>query len=163
MLTDRTIESTTMATIARTVSKSKLRDRQVMEQAQRAPIEIQMAPDETDLVLGPKSEWLASHELNDLAKELIATLTAGRMRGSVPAALLGDVAFIADWTTEEKELFYDGFMAALFESLRINDPTPARAFLRLMAARDVEDPSPTLTGKVDGDARKIAEARFGCR
>lgn len=150
-----------MATLTRSFSKSKLRDRQVTEYAQQAPVEIQMAPTEVDLVLGPKSEWLAAHELNELSKHLIAALTASRMHGSVPAAPLGDVAFIADWAPDDKELFYDGFMAALFESLRIGDPTPARAFLKLMAAPDVENPSPTLTGKVDGDARRVAETRFG--
>ena len=147
----------------RTISKSKLREPQVTEYAQHELVEILMGADEENLVMSAKSRWQAQDELNRLSMSFLAMTAATRMQGPVPAVLFGDLAFIADWSDEDKNRFYDGFLEALHEALRTDDPSVAQTFLTLMAAPDIANPSPAITGKIDGQAGRAASTRFGPR
>lgn len=146
-----------------TIAKSRLREPQVTEYAQHELVEIQMGADEENLVMSAKSRWQAQEELNELSMSFLTVTAANRMHGPVPAVLLGDLAFIAEWSTEEKHRFYDGFLEALHESLRTSDPSVARAFLQRMAAPDTPNPNPGIVGKIDGEAAEKAASRFGPR
>lgn len=152
-----------MAQALTSVSKSKLRDPAIIEFAQHGAVEIQMGSDEENLVLSPKSEWVARQSLNELARVLITGMTSQRLSEPVPAALLGDVGFIASWSGEEKARFFDRFMDVLSESLRTGDPALTYQYLSLMASPDVDNPSPTLTGKLDDVGEGVVRTRAGRR
>jgi len=104
----------------------------------------------------------AHEELRQLAQTFVRTTVALRQPDPSPV-LLGDVAYVAKWSLDERERFLDGFAEAVAESLRLDDPTPARFSVEASAARDVEFRSPQFTGEVRADAADALVARVGLR
>lgn len=52
------------------------------------------------------------------------------------AAVLGELAFAADWDAARRERFAKGLVEALEASIDADDPTPVEAYVRLVSHAD---------------------------
>jgi hypothetical protein len=143
-------------------SRARLRAPDVVATACTGLVEIRIRSESDSLALLPMCTIGAHEEVRQLTLTFIRALVA--LRQSEPSsALLGDVAYIADGSPDEREQFLYGFAQAIAESLRLDDPAPARFYLEVLASRDVEFRSPQFTGEVSGDAADALAARVGIR
>ena len=69
------------------------------------------------------------------------------------AAMLGEVSFVASWPPEPRERFVEGFSEALAEAVRLRDPEPVDAYIRIMSTLD----RPTAGSYLLGDQLEDGE------
>lgn len=143
-------------------SRSRLRDPDVVATAETGLVEIRIGSESDSLALLPMRTIRAHEEVRQLTQTFVRALVALRQPDPSPV-LLGDVAYVADWSPDEREQFLFGFAEAIAESLRLNDPAPARFYVEVLASRDVEFRSPQFTGEVSGDAADALAAHVGIR
>ncbi len=143
-------------------SRSRLRDPEVVAAAVNGLVEIRIGSDHDSLAMLPMSAIRAREEVRQLTQTFVRAMVALR-QPDPSAVLLGDVAYVADWSPEERDQFLYGFAEAIAESLRVDDPAPARFYVQVLASRDVEFRSPQFTGEVSGDTANALEARIGLR
>jgi len=143
-------------------SRSRLRDPDVVAAASAGMVEIRIGSERDSLALLPMRTIRAHEEVRQLAQTFVRATVALRQSDPSPV-LLGDVAYVAGWSPDERERFLDGFAEAVAESLRLDDPAPARFYVEVLASRDVEFQSPQFTGEVSADAADALAARVGLR
>lgn len=143
-------------------SRSRLRDPDVVAAAATGLVEIRTGSESDSLAMLPMRSVRDQEEIRQLTQTFVRTMVALRQPNPSPA-LLGDAAFVADWPPDERERFLYGFAEAIAESLRLDDPAPARFYLRVLASRDVGFSSPQFTGEVSDDAADVLAARVGLR
>lgn len=143
-------------------SRSRLRDPEVVAAAVTGLVEIRVGSESDSLAILPMSTIRAHEEIRQLTQTFVRAMVALRQPDPSPV-LLGDVAYVADWSPHEQERFLYGFAEAVAESLRTDDPAPARFYVEVLASRDVEFNSPQFTGEVSGDTADALKARIGRR
>lgn len=143
-------------------SRSRLRDPDVVAAAVTGLVEIRIGSESESLAMLPMRTIRNHEEVRQLAQTFVRAMVALRQPDPSPV-LLGDVAYVADWSPAERERFLYGFAEAVAESLRLDDPAPARFYIDVLASRHVEFPSPQFTGELSGDAADALAARVGLR
>ncbi len=143
-------------------SKSHLRDPKVVATASQGLVEIRLGGDADPVGMLPMRMIREQQEVHALAQTFIRAMVALRQEKPSPV-LLGEVAYVADWSRDEQDRFLDGFAEAMAESLRMNDPAPARFYVKLMSIPDSEYRSPQFTGNVTGASADIIDAKVGLR
>jgi hypothetical protein len=143
-------------------SRSRLREPDVVATAGTGMVEIRVGSESESLALLPMRTIRAHDEVRQLAQTFVRAMVALRQTDPSPV-LLGDVAYVADWSPDERERFLYGFAEAVAESLRLDDPAPARFYVEVLESRDAKFPSPQFTGEVTGDAADALVARVGLR
>ena len=136
-----------------------MRSPEVVEAATLGPVEILLGGGAGSLVLMPAHVMAAQREVKQLALAYLRAELELRRPNPSPV-VLGDVAYIANWSPEEQARFMAGFAEALAESFRTDDPVPARSFVDLMASADVITSRPDQTGTVSPDAQRYLAERL---
>jgi hypothetical protein len=143
-------------------SRSRLRDPDVVAAAGTGLVEIRVGSGGESLAMLPMHTIHAHEEVRQLAQTFVRAVVALRQPDPSPV-LLGDVAYVAEWSPEQRERFLYGFAEAVAESLRLEDPAPARFYVEMMGARDATSTSPQFSGEVSGDVDAALSERFGLR
>lgn len=138
-------------------TRSDLRRPEVVETAQRGPVKIRNA--DGDLVLVAQTEVDRARELRSEAHNFLRVLVEVRRSAPSPV-ILGDVSFVADWSAEDRERFMEGYAEALDLSLRDNDITPLRLFIKTMRAPERRTDRPDFDGRIDPSAHNRIAARL---
>lgn len=139
-------------------SRSRLRDPDVVAAAGTGPVEIRVGSEKDSPAMLPMRTIRAHEQIRQLTQTFVCAMVALRRSDPSPV-LLGDVAYVADRSPDERDRFLYKFAEAIAESLRLADPAPARFYVQVLASRDVEFRSPQLTGEVSGDAADALAAR----
>jgi hypothetical protein len=142
--------------------RSRLREPEVVAAASGGLVEIRLGSDAESLGMLPMRVIRAHEEVRQLAQTFVRAMVALRQDDPSPV-LLGDVAYVAEWSVEDRERFIDGFAEAIAESLRTDDPAAARFFVQLMGSREAEYRSPQFDGDVSDDVADALETRVGLR
>jgi hypothetical protein len=145
-----------------TFPRSRLREPEVVAAASGGLVEIRLGSDAESLGMLPMSVIRAHEEVRQLAQTFVRAMVALRQDDPSPV-LLGDVAYVSEWSRDDRERFIDGFAEAIAESLRTDDPAPARFFVQLMGRREAEYRSPQFDGDVSDDVADALETRVGLR
>ena len=143
-------------------SRSRLRDPDVVAAAGTGLVEIRVGSEGESLAMLPMRTIRAHEEVRQLAQTFVRAMVALRQPDPSPV-LLGDVAYVADWSPAQRDRFLYGFAEAVAESLRLNDPAPARFYVEVLGARDAEPVSPQFSGEVSGEVGAALSERFGLR
>ena len=143
-------------------SRSRLSDPDVVAAARTGLVEIRLGSKSDSLALLPMRTVRAYEEIRQLTQTFVHAMVALRQLDPSPV-LLGDVAYVADWSPDDREQFLYGFAEAVAESLRLDDPAPARFYVEVLAGRDVEFRSSQFTGEVSGDVAEALSAHTGVR
>ena len=144
-------------------SRSQLRQPAVVEAARTGPVDVNVAPGET-LVLLPERMLNEHDEVARLTELFLRVVVTVPLSDSSPV-VLGELAFIARRSDEEQRQFVTLFAEALEVSVRLGDPRPARFFLDAAAAADELEGSPSskFTGRVSDATSAALEDRLATR
>lgn len=144
---------------ATTVNKSELRNPKVAQRALREPVGIRLGGDQESLVLLSQARFRAHSEVRGLA-ELFLRMVIELQRDDPSPVVLGDIAYVADWDAPQRHRFVTGFAEALAESLRTDDPVPARGFIELMSHAGQRVTRPDMAGHVSEEGAAALRARL---
>lgn len=144
-------------------SKSQLRQPAVVEAARQGPVDVDVAPGET-LVLLPE-RMLDDHDEVARLTELFLRVVVTLPLSDPSPVVLGEVGFIARRSAEEQRQFVKLFAEALEVSVRLGDPRPARFFLdSAVAADELEgSTSPKFSGQLSDTIATELEDRLPAR
>jgi hypothetical protein len=145
-----------------TVAKSRLREPEVLALAMHGVVEVRTGGDD-DVAMLP---WRQFHEMGkilELMKLFMRVVLAEPHH--LPRALLGDAAFVADLTPDERQQFLEDFAEALNESERINDHRPASYVLDVYRKSSAAPPSrnPMFRGELPAEVGDALAAHVAAR
>ena len=145
-----------------TVAKSRLREPDVLALAMQGLVEVRTGGDD-DVAMLPWRQFHEMGEILELMKVFIRVALAEPH--DLPRALLGDAAFVADLTPDERQQFLEDFAEALNESERINDHRPASYVLDVYRKSSVAPPSrnPTFRGELPDEVGDALAAHIAAR
>ena len=81
------------------------------------PVEIRVGSEKDSLAMLPMRIIRAHEQIRQLTQTFVCAMVALRRSDPSPV-LLGDVAYVADWSPDERDRFLNGFAEAIAERVR---------------------------------------------
>ena len=141
------------------VRKSKLRDPQVLELASQGVVEV-ITGGADDVAMLPWRSLVGLDSILDYAEAFVQMHSVAQ-HPDVPRALLGEYAFFADLSSEDRSRFLSDFGEALAGSIQAGDPSSARVLVN--SYRTATSHPRTTSSAFNGEFGKEVDAVLASR
>lgn len=133
----------------------------VLDEARSHPVSVRDASGEL-LVVVPQALVDSSNEVLEYV-QLFTRIVVECQRDDPSAVMLGQVAYIADWTAERRLRFVRGYAEALSASISDDHPAAITAYVEFLAVADEPVPSVFDSSNVSDADRTLIEEHMRVR